>query len=581
MSIPTEVIERIRTSINIVDVVREYLPSIKKAGRNWKGLCPFHKEKSPSFMVSPDKGIYTCFGCRESGDVFTFVMHMDKIPWHEAVKKLASKTNIVIEETNERNFPKASQRQKLLGILEQAANFYNRCLLESESGRKAREYLESRGIKKETIEKFNIGFAPKNQLQIQAKKKGYTQEDLVACGITVKTERGTHFEYMSGRVVFPILNSQGKVVAFGGRILEEGQPKYLNTPETQIYSKSEQLYGLYQALGDLRQNPNPIVLEGYMDVVLTHQEGCQRTVASLGTAFTSQQARILKRYADKATLLFDSDNAGLKAALRGIAPLIENEVACSVVFMPDGKDPDEYILQHGLAKFEAILKEALDASEFVVQEAIKKYGKSSPDAKAKVVSEILPFIDLVKNSVAKSEWIKLLSEKVGVKEESINNEFLKYKKSTGVRFKIDSEVKQTAASIVRTAEEELLQFLVLNPDYVAKLKSDLFLDKRCFKVFELLGSGAKSTDIMSSLDAQDIPWFAALALEQKVYDNPKQLLETLCNDLNKRTEKDTRELLKNEVELMLGGKIPKDDKKIELYLALNRKLKGSERTNAR
>jgi len=581
MAIPNEIIERIRTSLDIVDVVREYLPSIKKAGRNWKGLCPFHKEKSPSFIVSPDKGIYTCFGCRESGDVFTFVMHMDKIPWHEAVKKLASKANVTIEETNERNFPKASQRQKLLGILEQASNFYNRCLLESQDGEKAREYLKSRGIKKATIEKFKLGFAPKNQLQIQAKKKGYTQEDLVACGITVKTERGTYFEYMSGRVVFPILNSQGKVVAFGGRILDDSQPKYLNTPETQLYSKSEQLYGLYQALSDLRQNSNPIVLEGYMDVILTHQEGCARTVASLGTAFTSQQARILKRYSDKATLLFDSDNAGLQAALRGITPLIENEVACSVVFMPEGKDPDEFILQHGLAKFEAILKEALDASEFVVQESIKKYGINTPDEKAKVVSEVLPFVDLVKNSVAKSEWIKLLSEKVGVKEDSINNEFLKFKKFSGIRSKVEAEVKQVMPSIIRTAEEELLQFLVLNPEYIVKLQSDLFLDKRCLKVFELLGSGAKSTDIIGSLDAQDVSWFASLALEQKVYDNPKQLLETLCNDLKKRTEKDTRDLLKNEVELMLGGKIPKDDKKIELYLALNRKLKGSERTNAR
>ncbi len=310
MSISPETIDQIRLASDITEIVREYVPTMKKAGRNWKGLCPFHHEKTPSFMVSPEKGIFHCFGCHAGGDVYKFVMLIDGLSWVEAVKKLAQRAGITIKETREETI-KRSEKQKLYDILEQASLFYNRCLTELAEASAARNYLKERGITEETIEKFRIGFAPQGHLLAAAEKKGTTFEQMSLAGLFIKTERGKKFEYMGGRIVFPIFDTQGRIVAFGGRTLKDEQPKYLNTPETTIYSKSAHLYGLHQALPSLRTQKKAVILEGYMDVVVTHQGGVPFTVATLGTALTPQHTHLLNRYAENIVLLFDSDNAGI------------------------------------------------------------------------------------------------------------------------------------------------------------------------------------------------------------------------------------------------------------------------------
>jgi len=317
MAIATEVIEQIRSFSSIESVIGEYVPDLKQAGRNWKCCCPFHTEKTPSFVVSPEKGIFRCFGCGVAGDVFKFIMLIEKVSWIEAVKKLAEKSGIQIEETKENKFV-ISERAKIFKLLETTARFYHKCFLETNAAKVAREYAKQRGLSQKTIEQFMIGYSPKNKLVTAALKKGYTCDMLLKAGLITKMQNGQFFEYMSERLVFPIMDVQGRVVAFGGRTLTNQKTKYINSPETEVYSKSANLYGLFNTLPELRQTRRIFLLEGYMDVVMTQQYGVAGTVASLGTSFTLQQAKLISRYADNVVLLFDPDEAGKTATQRAL-----------------------------------------------------------------------------------------------------------------------------------------------------------------------------------------------------------------------------------------------------------------------
>ena len=245
MPISQEVLEKIRLSVDISEIVRENVSGLKKSGRNYKALCPFHKEKTPSFMVSPEKGIFHCFGCHKGGDVFTFLMLIENISWPAAVRRLADRAGVVIKESKTETFQR-SKKQKIYDILDSAAKFYHRCLKESNDASAARQYLKKRGISDSSIDVFQLGFAPKGNLADAASKKSYSTDDLISSGLVTKTDRGSIFEYMSGRLVFPIFDTHSRVVAFGGRTLGPDNPKYMNTPESPVYSKSNNLYGLFQ-----------------------------------------------------------------------------------------------------------------------------------------------------------------------------------------------------------------------------------------------------------------------------------------------------------------------------------------------
>ncbi len=393
MAISEDTIERIRLSNSIDSVIREYLPDLKRTGRNWKTCCPFHSEKTPSFIVSPEKGIFKCFSCNAAGDVFKFVMLLDNISWIEAVKKLAKKTNIEIQETKQ-DIIKVSEKTKLFDILESSAVFYNKCLLESTGAKKAREYIEKRGINRETVNEFKIGFAPKGQFLQWTLKKDYKNDDLLKAGLITKTERGIFFEYMSERVVFPIFDVQGRVVAFGGRTIIDHEIKYLNTPETAVYSKSSNLYGLFQTLSELRKERKIIVLEGYMDVVVPQQFGITGVVATLGTAFTQNHAKLVSRYSDSVTLLFDSDDAGRAAAQRSLEILVGDGIECRVSALPEHVDADEYLNQYGKESFLKLLEDSSkSAIDFMIERVLGGLSsdgiKNSPEIKAKSVSALL------------------------------------------------------------------------------------------------------------------------------------------------------------------------------------------------
>ena len=459
MYIPNQVIEQIRTASDIVSVIGDYVPDLKKAGRNFKCCCPFHTEKTPSFIVSPEKGIFRCFGCGAAGDVFKFVMLIENISWIESVKKLAEKNGITIQETFNEKYS-VSEKTKIFELLEMTAKFYNRCLLDTKSASFARDYVKKRGMTEETIKKFMIGYAPKGKLLESAKKKGYAYDILSKAGLFTKTDFGVIFEYMSERLVFPILDIQGRVVAFGGRTLADSKAKYLNTPETIVYSKSSNLYGLYQTLPELRKEKSITVVEGYMDVVLSQQYGVSGAVAPLGTAFTEQQAKLINRYAENVTLLFDPDDAGRTATQRALEICAQNNMSVKTSSLPEGVDPDEYLLEHGKDKFFSLVnKNSKTAIEFMTDRVLMQTGTKTAQDKAKAVSLLLDFVEKNKNVIVQREYVKFIAQKLNIEEDVIWQEF-KRKSVFKTNVKEDAFVEKDEFKQKTSLEEKLLKFLL-------------------------------------------------------------------------------------------------------------------------
>ena len=576
MVIPTEIIDKIRLGTDIVELVREYIPALKKSGRNWKANCPFHNEKTPSFMINAEKGIFHCFGCSAGGDAFKFVMMMDNLTWPEAIRKLGDRLGIEIKETKE-DTVKKSEKQKIYDLLEQASHFYHRCLKDSKDGTRALAYLEKRGVNAETIKNFLIGFAPRNALITSAEKKGFTKDQLSTAGLITKTERGNYFEYMSDRVVFPIADPQGRVVGFGGRTLKDEEPKYLNTPETSVYSKSNQLYGLFQAIPALRKSGEIIVLEGYMDVVVSHQFGVTNSVATLGTALTTQHSQVIRRYCDSVILMFDSDKAGIDAAKRAIETLLDSDVSIKVVSLPEGMDPDEYLLKDGKENFLKFIEaEKKSFMDFLTAQAIIKFGLATVDAKVKAVNEVLPYIEKVKNSVLRSELIKFVCEKLGVREDAVISELRRISKKSSSSYQAKKEPEKARKSVrMRSAEEELIQLVLNKPEMISLIDEKLFMDAKSAKVFGMLKNNASAAEISDGLEENDKVWFRELLLEDKEYEYPEQTISNLEKGIKNKDLEEQRKRLEQEIIMMRSGRIPHDEKKFALYKELTVQLKGS------
>ncbi|MDR1663201.1 MAG: DNA primase [Endomicrobium sp.] len=584
MTISEDTIEKIRLSSNIEFVVREYLPDLKKAGRNWKACCPFHNEKTPSFVISLEKGIFRCFGCNTAGDVFKFIMLMDNISWLEAIKKLAQKAGITIQETN-RNITKVSEKSKIFDILEKAGMFYHRCLLESLSASNVRDYLKSRGITSNTINKFNLGFAPKGQLLQLASKKGRTADELVKAGLITKTERGTFFEYMSERIVFPIYDVQGRVVAFGGRAIGNQEPKYLNTPETVVYSKSSNLYGLYQTLSDLRKEKRIIVLEGYMDVVIPQQFGIAGAVATLGTTFTQNHVRLIARYSDEVTLLFDADNAGRIATQKALEILVQSGIEAKVSSLPEHIDADEYVNQYGKEKFLKLLsdssKSTIDFMIDMVYRNTLSVGKVvSLENKVKAVSILLDFVSKSSNTIIQREWIKKVAQYINVNEEAVWREFKK-KQNLKIKSCFNNDFKNLTSEVVKnkkitmSLEENLLNLILNNRDYIERVRVDFFQDVRCQKIYSLLTSGLSDAEILNELLPEEAVWFSDLTLNSIEYNNTNEAFSIILKDMGEHNYRVRRRQLESEILLMTEGKKEKDNALFEEYKELTTILKGS------
>ena len=363
--IPEELIDSIRSQADIVDVVSDYV-TLQRSGRNYKGLCPFHDEKTPSFSVNPERQIFHCFGCGKGGNVFSFLIEHEKLTFVEAVRQVARRVHITIPDTH-REREAGSEAESLARVTRFAARFFHDRLIGAGPGSIVRRYAEQRGLSEETIKSYGLGYAPDswNDLLNAARKQGIDAALLVRAGLAKSGERNT-YDAFRNRLIFPIQAPSGRVVGFGGRALsDEDQPKYLNSPESPIYVKSQVLYGLYQARDPLRQQGKALVVEGYMDLLGLHEQGIQGVVALCGTALTREQARLLVRYGQQAYLVYDSDQAGVRATWRAIEPLVESGLWTRIVRLPEGYDPDSYVREHGPDGFMKLVERADSIADFM------------------------------------------------------------------------------------------------------------------------------------------------------------------------------------------------------------------------
>ncbi|MBC7923361.1 MAG: DNA primase, partial [Ferruginibacter sp.] len=425
MRISPETVARIQQSADILEVVGDFV-SLKKRGSNWIACCPFHNEKTPSFAVSPAKGIYKCFGCSKAGDSIRFVMDIESLGYVDALKYLAKKYNIEIEERELTSAEQLQQgeRESLLIALHYAKDYYQHTLFDSDDGRNiGLSYFRERGFSEKTIRDFELGYSfdSWDAFTKEALRKGYSLDILEKAGLTILKEDGKRFDRFRARVIFPIHNVAGKVIAFGARILkaDKNQPKYLNSPETEVYHKSDVLYGIFQAKQAIRQEEVCYLVEGYTDVISLYQAGIANVVASSGTSLTAGQIRLISRFTPNITVLYDGDAAGIKASLRGTDMILEEGLNVSVVVFPDSEDPDSYVKRIGAEAFKAFIRQnRKDFITFKTELLLAGAGRD-PFKRAEVTQEVVESISRIPDRNTREALTKKTSELLEVKEDTL------------------------------------------------------------------------------------------------------------------------------------------------------------------
>ena len=407
-----QVLREIESRIGILDVVGETVQLTRKGNRYW-GVCPFHEEKTGSFCVTPEKNMFYCFGCHAGGDIFSFVMKRDGLDFKEALEMLAARAGIKLVSTS--GSRDQEQRKKVIEVNRAAAEFYHQILL-SRQGGVVQKYLENRGIKQETILAYKLGYAPEqwNRLEEYLLKKGFSQEYVKLSGLIKRNEnRNSYYDLFRNRLMFPIFQYNGDILGFGGRVLDDTLPKYINTPETELYSKRQVLYGLYQARQAIRSNNEAVLLEGYMDCIKLQQAGISNCVASLGTALTPEQARLLCRYTENVLILYDGDEAGQRETLRAIDVLAEEALKVQVVTLPAGKDPDDFLEINGKEEFlQYIQNNKLSHIEFKINRYLKEEKTINLEVKVKIINALKKDINNLKSPIEKDYYVKVLAQKM-------------------------------------------------------------------------------------------------------------------------------------------------------------------------
>lgn len=424
MKIPQNKIDEVASSIDIVEVISAHTP-LRKAGRSFMGRCPFHEERSPSFSVSQEKGVYHCFGCGKSGNVFTFVMETEHVTFFEAVKLLADKAGVQLEFENEPYDPDRNKIETYYEINKQAGKYYYDNLM-SRHGEYAREYLKQRGLKDEMIKKFGLGYSLREKdALLTVLQNDFSEEDLIASGMIINIAAKELRDRFRGRLMFPVFNEAGKVIAFGGRRMYDeasDEAKYINSPETRIYNKSKTLYGLNFAKSRIKETGFVILVEGYMDLISLFQYGVENVVASSGTSLTNLHVKILFRYTKEVVIVFDSDLAGQNASRRAIEMIIENDMSVSIVALPLGYDPDTYIKNFGTDAFYKQLGGRKTIIDYIA-ESYKEAGKmDSPEGKTEFVREIIGLIAKMRDEIKRDFYIKDISERFTIYESIIRKE---------------------------------------------------------------------------------------------------------------------------------------------------------------
>ena len=463
--------EQVRSTANIVEVISGYVP-LKKRGQNFWGCCPFDGEKTPSFAVNPAKNMFYCFGCHEGGDIFKFIMKIESCDFKEALKLLAARYGIPVPERQKTavEIRREKQRERIYETNATACRFYQACLLKTPYGKGALAYLNGRGINQEIINSFSIGYALDSFTSLLSNlgRHGYKGEELLAAGLVAKGRQQLYDKFRN-RVMIPIKDPKGKIVGFGGRVLDNSTPKYLNTAETEWFNKRRLLFAMDVAYKAIRTSRQAIVVEGYMDAISLHAAGISNVVASMGTAFAAEQAKLLQRIADEVVFCYDSDSAGRKASVRAVSIARTAGLKVRIAGVPEGKDPDEYVRRYGKEAFLKVVAEAREGIDFQIEETILQNDVSNLAGKVDAVSNILPFLLECKSEIEAAEHMRRVAQRLTIDEGLIVEEYRKATKRNGVKresaYVPVPDVKKI--SITRQAEEQLLAVLLEEP-YLAE-----------------------------------------------------------------------------------------------------------------
>jgi len=544
MIIPKEKIEEVRLASDIVDVVSGYL-TLRKRGKNYFGLCPFHPEKTPSFSVNPEIQIFHCFGCGAGGNVFTFVMKLEGLTFPESVKQLAQAAGIILPEENE-DLEHLHEKEALFYVNNLAADFYQDNLINAADAAEARSYLEKRGLQKDIYEKYGIGYAPDkwDGLLRLATTRSVNPDILLKAGLVLKHEDGRVYDRFRGRVTFAIRNLSGQVVAFGARRLaEDNSPKYINSPETEVYQKRYTLYGLHTAREAIRRADAAIIVEGYTDWISMNQAGIQNVVASSGTALTEEHCRLLRRYTANATLLFDSDSAGASAAMRGADILLESGLEVKIALLPTGKDPDEFARKQGADAVRQMVANSIPLVDYKLRDLQPTGTTLTPADRAETTRNILASIAKMSDHIKRSFLIHDLAEKLRMEEAVLWSEVGKLERQNRIHPKREENVKPTTTSAKYfeskrgSAELGLLEIAVTNPELIPSILRNVTASdfhhpeiKELFQQMEFAGINARSLTSQQFIGAIQDPVIAKSLSVKLIKEERKETAKKLAYD---------------------------------------------------
>jgi DNA primase len=562
-----DIIGRVRDSIDIQDLISGYV-SLKKTGKNWLGLCPFHSEKTPSFNVNTEKQIFHCFGCGVGGDVFKFLELQEGLNFPEAVKRLADKAGIPLPaDSGSRKEDKKAEdeRKALITILADAAGYYRK-ELEGPAGGVARAYLKKRGVTDQVVQDFALGYArPEwDGLLRYLKQRGYAFSQMEKAGLIVKrSEAEGYYDRFRGRIIFPIRDIAGNVIAFGGRVMDDSLPKYLNSPETPLYSKSNVLYCLDKAKDPARKQKYFIIVEGYLDAIACHQYGAQNAVATLGTALTEGHLRLMRRFTQNLVLIFDPDPAGVKAAMRGIDLFISSGMKVNVVSLPDNNDPDTYLKQNGYDAFASCLKKSEKFMDFVLGQVVKGGLAASIDEKVEKAGEMLGYIAKLPSGIERDHYLKRTAEALDLDEGVLRQEMSSH--AIGPMRHATERSAPAASRSHKPKAEEILIHLMLKDTAIARslqqrIKPQDFTDplysRAAAKIFEVLDENGTVTisALLAEGDEELNRMISYYSVLEMVYDDPEKSCQD-CVELIKQQdpEKKMKQIIRAIKEAELRG----------------------------
>jgi len=590
--IPPEKISEIQRSLNIFDVISEFI-LLKQRGRNFVGLCPFHHEKTPSFTVNVEKQIYKCFGCGEGGTIFNFMMKQESLTFPEAVNILAKKANVRIDNFNIKN------KQQGITVLyeanEHATNFFNEMLLKSKEAVQTKDYLAKRLINDDSFKKFRLGYSPNRWDSITNKAKDWniSAQLLEKSGLIIKRQDNGFYDRFRNRLMFPIIDSQNRPIGFGARALDDALPKYLNSPETPVFNKSKTLYGINLAKDSIIKKRKVLLMEGYTDVIMAHQCGIDWSIAILGTALTREHVRLLKRYCEKAILVFDADTAGQKSSDRNLDIFIEEDFEVSIVLLPENYDPCDFLVKEGAQKFLEQVEKAYDFFSFKIKLSENKWDMSTVSGKASAIDDILSTVVKIPNTLKRDLTVKRVAEEMSIEEKELRkhlSEFLKkgkfgrnqaYDKKSEApnkpKLNPDQKVGKDILGIMKsrkdlTVEKAILGIMISRNDLIGKVESNIGFDSFKYenlrniaeKIFEIYSKRGhvEHNDIFPMLNTTEISGdLIDVIFDQSFSEN------SVASDQNQSAEKKLNECIRYKKQSKIKEGRRRDKEKIS---ALNK-----------